>query len=949
MNFSKTPNKFILWFLNKPLVVSFSVFLFLSILVLTLFDQQSKLTQEKQHHEMQIILESIHQNIEQSLKNYYTTTLTLALTIDDQGKPKDFEKVSKSLIQSNQSIFSAQLVPNGVIKYVYPLEPNKEALNLNLLTDPYLRNEALHSIAKRKMYYAGPLNLKQGGLGIVGRFPIFFKNKFWGFSAVVIKLDTFLDAAGVKNIDTSKYYFQFSKYDINLKKEIFYLSKVPVDFTKQYHLSTKVTDGNWRIHLISKNNNAPYSQIPIQSIIGIAFAALLSFMVYRLIQLPLKLRKLVRIQATKLMDSEIKFQSIFDQAALGFAHVNAENGKFIEINNHFCQLLGYSQAEMKTKNFQTITHPDDLEIDLKLLNKLLSGEINQYSVEKRYFTKTNAVIWVKLTVSPLLKNNKKLTSVISIVEDITLQKNNEKLIKKNEKRFKSLFEDSPLPFRGEDYSDVKKLLEEASLMKISENEVLSYFKKHPEFVDQCHDAIQVISANKACLQLYKVANLAELKIVKSKLFNDISRADFEKNLVAITQEQKQFLIQTLIKDAEANYREIELRWNIVQGYEKTFERVIVSLEDITDRLASENIILTTKQKVESLINTIDGIVWECDASTLSFNFISEKVEHILGYTAKEWLEDPHFWYNHIYHEDAQWVKDYCSTKTQKGEDHDFEYRMIAKDGSIVWLRDIANIISENGTISSLRGIMIDITKAKEAEKDLTKSFDVVSDQNKRLLNFSYIVSHNLRSHTSNIASLVSLLENSESEKEKKEMIQLLGCVSQSLNETMAHLNEVINIRSNTNLLLEKINLKEYVTATENLLKDQSKSNSIEIINNIPANAEISYNPAYMQSILFNIISNAIKYRDENRKTVISIDLFEAENFKSILQISDNGIGIDLNKNADKIFGMYKTFTSQVDSRGIGLFITKNQIDAMGGSIEVVSTPGKGTTFKIFIA
>ena len=109
------------------------------------------------------------------------------------------------------------------------------------------------------MYFAGPFELKQGGLGIVGRFPVFQNNKFWGFSAVIIKLETFLKASGIKNVNDSKYYFQFSKYNVDKQKEIFYLPK-QTDFSKKYRINRIIPDGDWKIYLISKNNNYLYSQ-----------------------------------------------------------------------------------------------------------------------------------------------------------------------------------------------------------------------------------------------------------------------------------------------------------------------------------------------------------------------------------------------------------------------------------------------------------------------------------------------------------------------------------------------------------------------------------------------------------------------------------------------------------------------------------------------------------------
>lgn len=947
MKLERKHNKLISWFLERPKITSILTFIFLTLVAAFVVHQQYQLLKEHDRREMNNILQVVHQNIEQSLKNYHTTTLTLALTIDDQGIPKDFEYVSQRLIESNKSIFAVQLVPNGVISYVYPLEPNKAALNLNILQDPYLKNEAIRSIAKRKIYFAGPLKLRQGGMGIVGRFPIFYKSKFWGFSAVVIKLDKFLQVSGIDNIDSSKYYFQFSKYDASLQKEIFYLPNDTKNLSKHYHISTRISDGDWKLYLISKSQNYLYNQILVPGIVGIILASVLAFLVFRLLKLPKELRSLVTIQATKLLDTEIKFQSIFDQAALGIAHVDAHTGDFIEINNQFCNLLGYTQQEMRGKNFQKITHPDDLGQDLHLLGKLLNGQLKEYSVEKRYFTKTGQIVWVHLTVSPLLKKEKKLTSVISIVEDISHKKEAEFLIKKNETRFKSLFDDSPLPLREVDFSSIKTYLKENELYKKDKNLLSDFFGTNQEIVNHCYSLIKVINVNKACLKLYKVKSKEELLQLQIKINQPQVNDYFIQSLIAISQGQKQFEFDTQIQNAEGQLREINLRWNVVKGNKRSFERVIVSTEDITERLDSEKIILETKQRVESLINTIDGIVWECDADSFKFNFISQKVEHILGYTPEEWLSNPNFWCEHIYKEDTEWVQNYCKTKTAQSEDHDFEYRMIAKDGSIVWLRDIVNIIYENGKAASLRGIMIDITKAKQAQDELNNSFTIVSEQNKRLLNFSYIVSHNLRSHTSNIASVVSLLESSETDEERQEMMELLRSSSCALNETMLHLNEVINIRNNIGLISENLVLRDYVTNTATVLSDEITQHEVTLHNYIPENTVIKYNPAYLESILYNIISNSIRYRNPSRKPVITISLLENQDQK-IIQITDNGIGIDLVKNADKIFGMYKTFTSHADARGIGLFITKNQIDAMGGNITVESEPNIGTTFKIYI-
>jgi signal transduction histidine kinase len=241
-------------------------------------------------------------------------------------------------------------------------------------------------------------------------------------------------------------------------------------------------------------------------------------------------------------------------------------------------------------------------------------------------------------------------------------------------------------------------------------------------------------------------------------------------------------------------------------------------------------------------------------------------------------------------------------------------------------------------------IVEDITERRRAEEELKQSFEVVSEQNKRLLNFSYIVSHNLRSHTSNIQSISSFLEIAETQKERDDMIALLKQVSHSLNETMSNLNEVVSIRTNINLTVEPLNLHDYIERAKVVLSKQMQSKFAKVQNLVPSNSEVLYNAAYLESILLNFISNAVRYSHPERKPVIRISYDDAQ---KKLTIADNGIGIDLEKNGEKLFGMYKTFNNNPDSKGIGLFITKNQIDSMGGRIETESKLGVGTTFTIY--
>lgn len=935
------------WFLNKPIIVGGLVFLFFSFIISTIAYQRFHILKEKERDDMAKALEGIKENIEQSLRNSYTAALTLALTIDNNGNPENFELVSDKLTRSNPSFQAVQLMPNGVVKYIYPLKGNEAALNFDVLHAPEaLRKEARSAVEERKMHFAGPLKLQQGGIGVIARLPIFRRNKFWGFSAVVIKLDTLLKHAGILNKQDNDYYYQFSKVNAISNKEEFFLSD-SVDFSKQMHQSISFPEGNWKLYLISKNEVfwGVERLYPLSLLFGLFLALVCAILIAKLLKKPAELQERINKQAVKLFNSEIRFKAIFDHAAVGIAHVDSRSGKILETNFKCAEMLGYSQEELSQKTFMDISHPDDLETSLKIQEKLVNGSTSELTMQQRLLSKNHQMIWVNLTISALWDIGEKPSTHITILEDVSAKKEAENIILTSEERFRNLFNDSPVALWEEDFSEAKRYLSELGLVGQPDSFVEDYLVKHPKDLEKCIQLVKITDVSNQCLVLHSAKSKEELLAGLVDILTEESMHALIMQLIAITSNKTKCVVESKVKTLDGRDRYIYLKWNVMPGYEDNLGRVIVATEDISVIKESEKAVALSQQKIESLINTVDGIVWEADASTFMFTFVSKRAEEILGYPVHCWINSPTFWVEHIYAEDREWAVNFCAQSTKEGKEHDFEYRMIAQDGSIVWLRDIVNVIFEDGAPKSLRGIMIDITASKQAELDLNNSFRLVNEQNQRLMNFSYIVSHNLRSHTSNIQSIANLIELANSNEEREELINLLKTVSETLNETMHNLNEVVNIQTDVNLSKEPLNLREYIDTTIEVLQDQLALKNAIVYNNVPNDIIVKYNPAYLESVLLNFISNAIRYSHPERKPVVSLDCLEI-NKETVLSISDNGIGIDLNKNGSKLFGMYKTFTSNPESRGIGLFMSKNQIEAMGGSIDVESELNKGTTFKI---
>jgi PAS domain S-box-containing protein len=145
-------------------------------------------------------------------------------------------------------------------------------------------------------------------------------------------------------------------------------------------------------------------------------------------------------------------------------------------------------------------------------------------------------------------------------------------------------------------------------------------------------------------------------------------------------------------------------------------RLYGTAQDITIQKSIEMALIESRNKHKSLIQSVEGVVWEADARTFEFSYISDQVEKLLGYTADEWLTQPDFWSAHIHPEDRNHAVNFCLLQTKGGRNHTFDYRMVKADGSIVWIKDVVSVIGENGTPALLRGIMVDITETKLLEE-----------------------------------------------------------------------------------------------------------------------------------------------------------------------------------------------------------------------------------------
>lgn len=234
-----------------------------------------------------------------------------------------------------------------------------------------------------------------------------------------------------------------------------------------------------------------------------------------------------------------------------------------------------------------------------------------------------------------------------------------------------------------------------------------------------------------------------------------------------------------------------------------------------------------------------------------------------------------------------------------------------------------------------------------AIRDVTENFsnNYLINKTKQLEDFAYITSHNLRSPVSNLTSLVNFYKIEKTEAGKKLLFNKFELTVEKLGETLNNLMDVLIIQQGANTVKSNINFNSVFKKAVANLEFYIKENNAQISVDFSEAPTIQYPKLYMESIILNLLSNALKYSSPKRTPIIQIKTYVINN-KTHLTITDNGLGIDLKKHGDEIFGLNKVFHKHPEAKGVGLFITKVQVDSMGGQIKIESEVDKGASFTI---
>jgi PAS domain S-box-containing protein len=269
-------------------------------------------------------------------------------------------------------------------------------------------------------------------------------------------------------------------------------------------------------------------------------------------------------------------------------------------------------------------------------------------------------------------------------------------------------------------------------------------------------------------------------------------------------------------------------------------------------------------------------------------------------------------------------------------------------GHEIWVEgNYICLFNDDDELTATFGIQRDITKRAQDEKDLEKMTKDLIKSNNELQQFAYITSHDLRAPVVNLKSLIGFYDQNLIHENNQEIFEKIELSANQLGDTLSELVEVVAVKKSeleqNTLIKFDHKVHSLLTSIEGLIEEYGAKVNLDF----SELESITYPNSHLTSFIQNLVTNALKYRSHQRACVIDISTFKSKG-DSCLRVRDNGIGIDLELYGDRLFGLYQKFHNIANSKGLGLYLVKTQLELLDGKIEVESEVGVGTTFTLYL-
>ncbi len=586
-------------------------------------------------------------------------------------------------------------------------------------------------------------------------------------------------------------------------------------------------------------------------------------------------------------------------------------GRYLLANAGCAAALGHSREEILGRTDAELLDPETARNFADGDRRALLAGANQTSEEHEIGSGKTYLA----TKAPYHDAEGKVAGIIGISRDITDRKREQEALRHSEEKFAKAFRSSP-------------------------NAITISTLKDGRYVDVNESFLQMTGYRREEI-LGRTA--LELGIwVKSETRGAL--------VEALGQHAKVVDFEFLFRSRSGEQRVGALSAEVIQVDGETC--MLSNIRDDTERRRAQHALLESQRQYESLVNTVEGIVWEADAQTLRFTFVSRQAERLLGYSIEQWLAGPDFWPEHIHPEDRQWAVDYCLRAASEQRDHTFEYRMLAADGRSVWLRDMVSVVTEGDQPARLRGLMVDVTEQREMERQLRQS-----QRMEAVGQLAGGVAHDFNNLLMVIRGYAELMldrlePNSVVRSQAEGIMQAAQRASTVIRQLLAF--------SRRQMLTPRVlDLNSVVDDIgKMLLRLIGEDVELQVIK-APDLGRVKADPGQIEQVIVNLAVNARDAMPDGGKLTIETRNVDLDNTYArhhitvqpgpyvLLAVTDNGMGMDA-ETQTHIFEPFFTTKEQGKGTGLGLATVYGIVKQSGGYIWVYSELGEGTTFKVYL-
>ncbi|MGD1866701.1 MAG: PAS domain S-box protein [Phormidesmis sp.] len=628
------------------------------------------------------------------------------------------------------------------------------------------------------------------------------------------------------------------------------------------------------------------------------------------------------------------------------------------ISDSILDISGYPASDFiddKVRKFGDIVYPGDLKATAEAIETAVSRQ-EPYLIEYRIIDVTGQIRWVYDKGRGVCDREGKLLHLEGVFIDITPQKHAEEAMFESEERYHSLFEDAPIALWEEDFSAVKRYLEEKKILN-EVNDFEAYFKAHPDTVQQCIKRVKILDVNQATLQLFEAE---EKEDILKRLINPTHPSvteGFQKELTSLCRGETSFEAELANYTLTGKKKHVIFKEFITPGHEEDWSRALISIIDITDRIEAQAQLATSEAKYRTLNESTQDAVMlinsqgfiDCNPATLAIFGCQEKSE-FAGKTPADFspVKQPDG------RSSARAIKATIAKAIRAGT-YNFEWTHRRKDVTLfpaeVWLTSME--IDSKGVVQA---VVRDITRRKRVESEVLKAKETAEIANKAKSEFLANMSHELRSPLNAILGFSELMTHSTLlPKEHQDDVTIINRSGEYLLSLINDVLDMSKIEAGRTVLSPiDFDLHSLLEDLHGMFKLKAEEKQLQLsLNRTPDLPKYIYtDQAKVRQVLINLLNNAIKFTQQGNVTlnvreqlqetdqdiITETAVPSAKPLALHFEITDTGVGIEPDE-VDTIFEPFvqsKSGISSQEGTGLGLPISRQFVQLMGGDIEITS-------------